>query len=77
MEIDYNHDIKSLSEAKIDKGAINVRAIITCPNCDYEKTFKNQFHVKKMEEMIVCLKCFDWLTCSCGEIVQLNLEFDL
>ncbi len=55
---------------------IKVRAIITCPNGDYKKRFRNQFLRKEIALMIPCLLIFDWLTCSkCGELLDLNLEF--
>jgi hypothetical protein len=57
---------------------INVRAIITCPNGDYKKKFKNKFLRKEIEMMIVSFKVFDWLTCSkCGELLKLDLEFNI
>jgi hypothetical protein len=55
---------------------IKVRAIISCPNGDYEKKFRNQFLRNEIEMMIVSFKVFDWLTCNkCGELLKLDLEF--
>ena len=57
---------------------INVRAIISCPSGDYLKKFKNRFPRKDLELLIVCLKVFDFMTCSkCGELLNLNLEFEI
>jgi hypothetical protein len=57
---------------------IKVRAVITCPNGDYKKKFRNQFSRKEIEMMIVSFKVFDWLTCSkCGELLKLDLEFNI
>ncbi len=57
---------------------IKVRAIITCPNGDYKKKFRNQFLRKEIEMMIVSFKVFDWLTCNkCGELLKLDLEFNI
>lgn len=79
MEID---NTKNGSGESIDGSAgdklINVRAVITCPNGDYKKKFKNQFLRKEIEMMIVSFKVFDWLTCSkCGELLKLDLEFNI
>lgn len=61
-----------------DKAIIQVRAIMTCPSCQWRKAFKNNFHRKDIEMMIVALKVFDWLTCPrCGELIDLNLEYDI
>lgn len=57
---------------------IKVRAIISCPSGDYKKKFKNVFPRKDLELLVVCIKIFDFLTCSkCGELVNLNLEFEI
>ena len=57
---------------------IKVRAIISCPSGDYKKIFKNQFPRKDIELQVVALKIFDFLTCSkCGELLDLNLEFEI
>ena len=79
MEID---NTKNGSRESIDGtvGAelIKVRAIITCPNGDYKKKFRNQFLRKEIEMMIVSFKVFDWLTCNkCGELLKLDLEFNI
>jgi len=76
MEIDNiknsNHGSSSDSES-VD--LIKVRAKITCPNGDYKKTFRNQFKRHQIEEIMVAIRIFDWMTCSCGELLDLNLEF--
>jgi len=79
MEIDNtkNNSDESISRSKSDD-LINVRARLTCPNADYKKTFRNQFPRKNIELMIVSLKIFDWMVCHrCGEILNLDLEFDI
>lgn len=57
---------------------IQVRAIITCPGCGYNKAFRNQFHRSELEHLIVSLKVFDWMACNrCGELLQLDVEFEI
>lgn len=57
---------------------IKVRAIISCPSGDYQKKFRNQFPRKDLELMVVAFKIFDFMTCSkCGELLNLNLEFEI
>ncbi|KKL65872.1 hypothetical protein LCGC14_2150640 [marine sediment metagenome] len=76
MEIDKTQE-KSV-EASEDYDLIKVRALITCPNGDYNKKFRNQFLRKDMRLLIPQLKVFDWLTCAaCGELLDLNLEFNI
>lgn len=77
MEIDntQNESDKHADSLEISE-LIQVRAVITCPSCDYRKKFKNQFLRKDIEMMVVSLKVFDWLTCTkCGELLKLDLEF--
>jgi len=79
MEIDHtkntNHE-SSNSSGGTD--LIKVRAKISCPSGDYKKQFRNQFLRKDIELMVVSLKIFDWMVCHrCGEILDLNLEFDI
>lgn len=77
MEIDNTKTSsrESMDGSKSDD-LINVRALITCPNGDYNKKFRNQFLRKEIELMIVSLKVFDWLCCvHCGELLNLNIEF--
>lgn len=79
MEIDNtkNSSDESIHGSTSDD-LIKVRAIITCPNGDYKKKFRNQFLRKEIEMMIVTLKVFDWLTCTkCGELLKLDLEFNI
>ncbi|MBY8990792.1 MAG: hypothetical protein KGD58_08570 [Candidatus Lokiarchaeota archaeon] len=73
---------KNGSRASIDgsegDNLIKVRAVISCPNNDYKKKFRNQFSRKEIEMMIVSFKVFDWLTCNkCGELLKLDLEFNI
>ena len=79
MEID---NTKTSSKESIggstSNDLIKVRAIISCPNGDYKKKFRNQFLRKEMEMMVVSFKVFDWLTCNkCGELLKLDLEFSI
>lgn len=79
MEIDNtkNGSRESIYGSEGDE-LIKVRAIITCPNGDYKKKFRNQFLRKEIEMMIVSFKVFDWLTCNkCGELLKLDLEFNI
>ena len=80
MELGSNTDGKPLSgsEHRYPADLIVVRANISCPRCDYIKKFKNQFYRRDIELMVVALKVFDWLTCvRCGEILDLNLEYEI
>ena len=78
MEIDYNKTDNGLSEDKLSKDSIEVRAKISCPTCEYHRVFKNQFLRSSVEQMVVSLKIFDWLTCSkCGDLLKLDLEFKI
>lgn len=74
MEIENtkNGNRESINSSVGDE-LIKVRAIISCPNGDYKKKFKNQFSRKEIEMMIVSFKVFDWLTCTkCGELLKLD-----
>ena len=79
MEIDKAQDNgKDSVNSPENNELIKVKAIITCPNGDYKKKFRNQFLRKEMEMMIVSFKVFDWLTCNkCGELLKLDLEFNI
>jgi len=79
MEIDKVQDNgKESVDSSENSDLIKVRAIITCPNGDYKRKFRNQFLRKEMEMMIVSFKVFDWLTCNkCGELLKLDLEFNI
>ena len=79
MEIDNTKDGSGKSlDGSVDNELIKVRAIISCPNGDYKKKFRNQFLRKEIEMMIVSFKVFDWLTCNkCGELLKLDLEFNI
>jgi hypothetical protein len=73
----YNNNDSS-SGANEKERVIQVRAIITCPTCQYEKRFLNRFHRSELEMLTVALKVFDWLVCNdCGELLDLNLEFNI
>jgi len=80
MESDFNQ-FKGLSEAELEileRETIIVRASISCPKCSYLKIFRNQFKLREIEQMVVALKIFDWMTCSkCGELLNLDLNFEL
>lgn len=74
---EYSKD-RSLLKTERSPDSIKVRAIISCPTCSYKKSFRNQFLRKDMELMTVALKVFDWLVCDkCGELLSLNLEFEI
>jgi len=81
LESDYNkskNGEKASVAEELDKDTVSVRAIISCPTCRTKKSFKNRFSLKAMEQMVVSLKIFDWLTCSeCGELLKLDLEFKI
>jgi len=79
MEIDNTeNDSRESIEGSVSGELIKVRAIITCPNGDYRKKFRNQFLRKEIEMMVVTFKVFDWLTCNkCGELLKLDLEFNI
>lgn len=79
MEIDNTKtSSKESLESSRSNDLIKVRALITCPNGDYKKSFRNQFLRKEIEMMIVSFKVFDWLTCNkCGELLKLDLEFSI
>jgi len=69
---------KILSDSESNPVLINVRAIITCPNCSFKKVFKNRFYRKDIEQIKVSLKVFDWMVCDkCGELLNLSLEFQI
>jgi len=77
MEIDNTKDNsdKSVSGSR-HNDLIQVRAIISCPSCNYKKKFRNQFPRKDLELLTVAVKVFDWMTCNnCGDLLKLDLEF--
>ena len=79
IEIEMN---KNATEQTFDspetEDIINLRAIISSPSGDYKKKFKNRFPRKDLELMVVAFKIFDFMTCSkCGELLNLNLEFEI
>jgi len=79
MEIEMNNNAteSSFNDSERDD-VIKVRAIISCPSGDYQKKFRNQFPRKDLELMVVAFKIFDFMTCSkCGELLNLNLEFEI
>lgn len=79
MEIELNKNNDNTLLASEDReDLIKVRAIISCPTCEYVKKFKNQFPRNELELMVVTLKIFDWLCCNkCGELLNLTLEFNI
>ena len=77
IELNKNSDNALLASENRDD-LIKVRAIISCPTCEYVKKFKNQFPRNELELMVVTLKIFDWLCCNkCGELLNLTLEFNI
>jgi len=79
LEIDNTKKSRDKSEGVSEQGdLIYVRAIISCPNCNYKKKFRNQFPRNQMELLVTCIKIFDWLTCNkCGDLLKLDLEFNV
>ncbi len=79
MEIEMNNNATEPSFNELERGdVIKVRALISCPSGDYKKKFKNKFPRKDLELMVVAFKIFDFMTCSkCGELLNLNLEFEI
>ncbi len=79
METELNNDATESSFIDSEgEDVIKVRAIISCPSGDYKKKFKNTFPRKDLELMVVAFKIFDFMTCSkCGELLNLNLEFEI
>lgn len=66
------------SEVEQENHLIQVRAIISCPGCGYNKVFKNKFHRNQLENLVVSLKVFDWMACNrCGELLKLDVEFNI
>ena len=64
--------------ASNDSDLIQVRAIISCTNCGYEKKFRNQFPRKDLELLTVAVKVFEFITCNtCGDLIKLDLEFNI
>ncbi len=79
MEIDNtkNNSDKAIG-ASSDSDLIQVRAIISCPNCGYKKKFRNQFPRKDLELLTVAVKVFEFITCNtCGDLIKLDLEFNI
>jgi hypothetical protein len=79
VEIESNKDSdQALLPSENRDDIIKVRAIISCPTCEYIKKFRNQFPRNELELMVVTLKIFDWLCCNrCGELLNLTLEFNI
>jgi len=79
MEIETNNNSTETSFNELERDdVIKVRALISCPSGDYSKKFKNIFPRKDLELMVVAFKIFDFMTCSkCGELLNLNLEFEI
>jgi hypothetical protein len=79
METEMNNNATDSSFIGLEgEDVIKVRAIISCPSGDYKKKFKNVFPRKDLELMVVAFKIFDFMTCSkCGELLNLNLEFEI
>ncbi|MFW9818268.1 MAG: hypothetical protein ACFFE5_01565 [Candidatus Thorarchaeota archaeon] len=79
MEIDNTkNNSKKTIGASEDSDLIQVRAIISCPNCGYKKKFRNQFPRKDLELLTVAVKVFEFITCNtCGDLIKLDLEFNI
>ncbi|MFX0080399.1 MAG: hypothetical protein ACFE94_01470 [Candidatus Hodarchaeota archaeon] len=79
MEINNtrNNSKESVESSKHDE-PIQVRAIISCPNCGYKKKFRNQFLRKDLELLTVAVKVFEFITCNkCGDLIKLDLELSI
>ncbi|MHA1792966.1 MAG: hypothetical protein ACTSVI_10010 [Promethearchaeota archaeon] len=59
------------------KKKIKVKAILHCSNCGYNKAFKNEFTRENLEMLVVSAKVMSWTTCECGEMVDLELIFEI
>lgn len=69
---------KALESSVRGRDVIKVRATMKCPSCTFKKAFKNQYARNQIELMVVSLKVFDWMCCTrCGELLNLDLEFDI
>ncbi|MFW9782127.1 MAG: hypothetical protein ACFFFB_07575 [Candidatus Heimdallarchaeota archaeon] len=79
MEINNTqNNNKEALDTSVDDELIQVRAIISCPNGDYKKKFRNQVLRRNLDLLIPSLKIFDWMTCTkCGELLRLDLEFNI
>jgi len=79
MEINNTqNNNKEALDTSADDELIQVRAIISCPNGDYKKKFRNQVLRRNLDLLIPSLKIFDWMTCTkCGELLRLDLEFNI
>jgi len=79
MEIEMNNKTTEQTfDSSEAEDVIKARITISCPSGDYKKKFRNQFTRKDIEMTIVVLKVFDFMTCSkCGELLNLNLEFEI
>jgi len=62
---------------QIDNDIIKVRANLSCPTCGYERSFTNTFKRDSVELLTVSLKIFEWLTCDCGTLIDLSLDFEM
>ncbi|MFX1344674.1 MAG: hypothetical protein ACFFAI_06180 [Promethearchaeota archaeon] len=78
MEINNTrNDSRETVESSKNNEPIQVRAILSCPNCGYKKKFKNQFLRKDLELLTVAVKVFEFITCNkCGDLIKLDLEFN-
>ncbi|KKN15210.1 hypothetical protein LCGC14_0988340 [marine sediment metagenome] len=78
MEIDNTKgSIEGTVNSSENSDLIKVRAILSCSSCGYKKKFRKQFRRSQMEEIMVSIRIFDWMTCSCGDLLDLNLEFNI
>jgi hypothetical protein len=75
-EVKEKERIKGTLKDQEKNDIIKVRAIISCPNCGYNRSFTNNFKREAIELLIVSLKVFEFLTCDCGSLIDLTLEFE-
>lgn len=75
--INRNEHSKEPIKEQVDDDKITVRALLSCPNCGYQRSFTNTFKRSSIELLTVSLKIFEWLTCDCGALIDLTLEFNM
>ncbi|MHA1732639.1 MAG: hypothetical protein ACTSU5_11905 [Promethearchaeota archaeon] len=57
---------------------IKVRARIFCPNCGFEKIFRNQFKRDDIELIVVTFKILDYVTCpKCTGLLSTEFSYEL
>lgn len=70
-------DAKVSEDTNKTKNVIKVKAILNCKNCGYSKAFKKIFTRDNIEMLVVSAKVMDFSSCDCGELISLQLEFEI